>query len=67
MYIHVQCIYIIVEHLPRAHQYGATLGGARTVHVCVHNVHEFTRTQALYWYINEHVLQCQVIHYNGQL
>lgn len=40
-YIHVYTLLLLNTVLPRAHQYGATLGGAHTVHVHIYvqNVH----------------------------
>lgn len=50
-YIHVY-IYIIAEHLPMAHQYEATLGGAHTEHVHVLNVHSPIHTHYTATYMN---------------
>lgn len=49
MYIY---IYIIAEHLPMAHQYEATLGGAHTEHVHVLNVHSPIHKHYTATYIN---------------
>lgn len=49
MYIY---IYIIAEHLPMAHQYEATLGGAHTEHVHVLNVHSPIHTHYTATYMN---------------